>query len=413
MQRVLPTVIVLLGTTMAATSFAAGQPASDLVARGHYLALAGDCVACHTAPGGTPYAGGRKIETPFGVLVGSNLTPDKNTGIGNWTDDQFVRAVQEGIGHNGEHLYPAMPYTAFTNVSRDDVLAIRAYLQTLAPVHNPVQANQLPFPFDIRASLIGWNMLFFNHSAFQADTSKSSEWNRGAYLVDGLGHCSTCHTAKNMLGGDKGGQFLQGGVVQGWNAPGLDANIQRGIGSWSVDDIIEYLKTGRNDYASASGPMAEAVSFSTSHMNDGDLRAIAVYLKDLPPQTAAPIHPDSSTTLAIQAGLAIYTDNCESCHTRSGMGVPHIFPALKGSPQVQASDPATLTRVILQGAQSVATDIAPTASAMPAFGWKLTDRQIADVATYIRNSWGNAAAPISVTDVHSARTQLHAEAYGP
>jgi len=381
------------------------QPADpQTIAAGKYLVDAGDCVACHTVPGGAPFAGGTVINTPFGKLLGPNLTPDVATGIGGWTDDQFVRAVKYGISRRDHYLYPGLPYIYFNKVPRADILKIRAYLGTLPAVSNRVHADQLPFPFKIRWLMFGWNLLFFKNTGdYQADPGQSAEWNRGAYLVQGLGHCAACHTAKNFLGGDRTGHELQGAVVDGWNAPSLVNDPHTGIAAWSVDDVETYLKTGHNQYADASGDMAEVVSNSTSHLTDADDRAIGVYLKSLAGSAAAALAPIASTDPAMIAGGQIYVDECAACHTGAGTGLPRIFPTLAASPIVQAETPATLLRIVLHGGRSVATTPAPTASAMPAFGGQMTDQEIADVSTYIRNSWGNAAPQVSAGQVSAAR----------
>jgi mono/diheme cytochrome c family protein len=377
----------------------------SMIRRGKYLTTLGDCVACHTAPGGKPFAGGRAIATPFGALIAPNITPDGETGIGDWTDAQFTMAMQKGIGRGGEHLYPAMPYPYYTKAATEDILAIRAYLNTLESVRNAVKSNQLPFPFDIRASMLAWNMLFFTPGEFKPVAGKSEEWNRGAYLVDGLGHCGACHTAKNFLGGDKASKAYQGGILQGWYAPNITDDKRTGLGGWSVEDIAEYLKTGHNRIAAASGPMAEVVSDSMQWMTDADLKAIAVYLKDLPGQNQE-VTAVSAQDRAVVAGQTIYVDNCSACHTPTGAGIPQLFPALANAPSIQSADATSLIRVVLQGTQSVATVAAPTAPAMPALGWKLSDEEVASVVTYIRNSWGNAAVSVSASDVHSARQVL-------
>jgi mono/diheme cytochrome c family protein len=375
------------------------------IERGRYLATVGDCAACHTDIGGKPYAGGRAVETPFGNLLASNLTPDRETGIGAWSDDDFVSAVQRGISRGGVRLYPAMPYTYYTKMTRSDVLAIRSYLATLEPVHHQVTSNQLPFPLSIRASMAAWNALFFTPGTFKPVAGKSAEWNAGAYLVEGPGHCGACHTAKNFLGADKSSHALEGGVLQGWYSPNLTGDKRAGLGSWSAEEIVAYLKSGHNDDDAATGPMSEVVTDSTSQMTDDDLRAIAAYLKDRPATSAEPGRVAANDP-AMRAGEAIYADNCAACHAMSGEGVARLFPALKGSPSTQSADATSLIRVVLQGARSVATDGAPTGPAMPAFDWKLSDAQVASVLTYIRNSWGNAAAAISAGDVQRSRGKL-------
>ena len=374
------------------------------IERGRYLTTVGDCIACHTVPGGTPFAGGRPLETPFGTLVSPNLTPDRATGIGAWTDDEFVRAVTQGIAPGNTHLYPGLPYPYYTKVPRDDVLAIRAYLNTLPPTRNDVKSNQLPFPFNIRASLIAWNALNFTPGEYKPDPAHDAEWNQGALLVQGLGHCGACHTAKTATGGDSSRTY-QGGVLQGWYAPNITNDQRTGLGTWSADEVVTYLRTGHTRTAAASGPMAEVVSYSTSNMTEPDLHAIATYLKSLPGQdrTPAPIPADDP---AMKNGLALYDAQCSACHAPNGAGIAGLLPALANAPTVQGTDATSLIRVILVGAQSVATTPAPTGAAMPAFGWKLTDTQIANVTTYIRNAWGNAATPITPGDVRRLRGTL-------
>lgn len=377
--------------------------AFDEIARGRYLTTVGDCSACHTQPAGRAFAGGRAIVTPFGTLLSANLTPDRETGIGGWSDDDFVNALLQGRGQDGQHLYPAMPYTYYTRMSRDDVLAIRAYLNTIEPVRNEVVTDQLPFPLSIRASVIVWNALFFRADPFQPDAQKSEAWNRGAYLVEGPAHCGMCHTSKNLLGADKKSQALHGGVLQGWFAPDISGDPHTGLGSWSADDIVSYLKTGHNPISAASGPMSEVVADSTTHMSDADLAAIAAYLKDQPGTGQAPPPPLDAHDPVLRNGEAIYVDVCAACHAGAGTGVANLFPALKDNPEVQSVDPTSLIRVVLHGTRSVATDAAPTRPAMPALGWKLSDPQVAAVLTYIRNSWGNRAKPVDPDQVRELR----------
>jgi mono/diheme cytochrome c family protein len=366
----------------------------DQISRGRYLATLGDCAACHTVPGGPPYAGGRALETPFGTLLAPNLTPDRETGIGAWSDDEFIAAVREGQGRNG-HLYPAMPYPYYTKMSRDDVLAIRDYLATLEPVTNKVVANQLPFPFSMRFTLSMWNGINFTSGRFQPVQGKSEEWNRGAYLVEGAGHCGACHTSKNFLGGDHTGSALEGGVLQGWFAPNITGDPHVGVGGWSADDIVAYLLTGHNRMSAATGPMAEVVTDQTSQMSPQDLQAIAVYLKDTGDQSNPAPTPIAASDPVMQKGQAVYIDQCTACHGAAGDGIPSLIPSLKGNPSIQSADATSLRRIVMEGARSVATDPAPTGAAMPSFGWKLSREQIAAVLTYIRNSWGNSAAAVA------------------
>ncbi len=383
----------------------AGSDSYNQVEKGRYLTVVGDCTACHTVPGKPAFSGGVAIETPFGKLLGANITPDPETGLGYWTFDDFQKVMSEGHSKGGKRLYGAMPFTAYTKVRKEDNLAIWAYLQTLEPVHNPVETNQLPFPFNVRTSLIGWNMLNFSQGEFAPNAEKTPQWNRGAYLVEGLGHCGTCHTPKNLIGGDKNGQFLAGSNLQGWIAPDITANAHSGIGQWSNEDLVEYLKTGANRFDIASGPMAEAVENSTQHWTDEDLMAVAVYLKDGQPATPTP-QALAADNPAMVAGKAIYADRCSACHVGSGEGVKNLFPKLAAAPLVNSTDPTSLIRVVLAGSRAGGTEAAPTAPAMPSFAWNLSDENIADVLTYVRNTWGNAAPAVSVGEVSDLRGDL-------
>jgi mono/diheme cytochrome c family protein len=375
-------------------------------ARGKALITAGDCVACHTAPGGQSYAGGLALDTPFGAIMTPNLTPDPTTGLGNWTADDFYHAMHEGIGRDGQHLYPAFPYTAFTKVTRADSDAIFAYLRTLPAVVNAVDRNSLPFPFDIRAAMIGWNALFFTPGTFTPDPKRSDEFNRGAYLVEGLGHCGTCHTPMNAFGANKADVFLQANQIDNWIAPNITDDARLGLGAWSVEEIMQYLSTGQTANTVASGPMADVIVHSTSQMPQTDLHAIAVYLKQRGAAGSATPAVLAASDPHMQSGAAIYVDTCAACHTTSGAGIEHAFPRLAKDPAVQQDDPASLIRVVLAGTRAVATNAEPTALAMPSLGYRLTDAQVADVLTYVRNSWGNAAAAVAASDVAKLRTEV-------
>jgi mono/diheme cytochrome c family protein len=372
------------------------------VERGRYLTAVADCAACHTDSAAGEFAGGRPIDTPFGKVLAANITPDGETGIGNWTDAQFDAAVRLGRGPDGERLYPAMPFPYYTHMTQSDVLAIRAYLNTLPPVHHVVHSNQLPFPFDIRAGMRLWDALYFDPGPLKPDPGKSAQWNRGAYLVRGPGHCAACHTPKTSLGGDRSEQRLQGYSIQGWFAPDITGDMALGLGGWSVEDVVAYLKTGHNRFAAASGPMAEEVSDSSSRMTDADLEAVAVYLKGESgaAESGTPLGPHDRQMVA---GAAIYRDLCSACHQENGAGVDYLIPNLAKSSSVASREPTSLLHVIIHGAQSAATAGEPTAPAMPAYGWQLSDAQIAAVTTYVRNSWGHAAAATSDSEVHKAR----------
>jgi mono/diheme cytochrome c family protein len=382
--------------------------AFDQIEKGHYLTTVADCYACHTVPEvGKPFAGARGIETPFGVITSSNLTPDNDTGIGAWTDEQFDNAVRKGVRPDGSRLYPAMPFPAYTRMSRDDVLAIRAYLKTVEPVHQPVKSNTLPFPFNIRAAMRAWDALYFSEGEFQPDSRQSPVWNRGAYLVQGPGHCTACHTPKTVLGGDKTTDNLRGFNLQGWFAPDITGDNNQGLGQWSEADITGYLKTGHNRMTAATGPMAEEVVNATSQYNDGDLAAIATYLKSLPQRQDNPAPVPANSPVMI-AGQAIYRDQCSACHGIDGRGVAMLFPSLAQSALVRASDPTSAIHLVLRGGRSVATKQEPTAPGMPSFGWQLDDDQVAAVVTYIRNAWQMGATPVSADMVGKARSELGA-----
>jgi mono/diheme cytochrome c family protein len=405
MRRPLATVVLFVSLT--GTAFAQDFQSFDRIERGRYLAVLGDCAGCHTAAGGAPFAGGVALQTPFGTLVAPNITSDADTGIGNMTNDEFVAALHEGRSHDGKRLYPAMPYPAYTKMTDDDVLALRAYFATVAPVSNRVVSDQLPFPLNIRLAMAFWNGLNFTSGRYQPNPQKSAVWNRGAYIVEGPAHCGTCHTPKTLLGGDKNNAALTGATLQGWFAPDITNDPRKGIGGWTRDDVVQYLKTGTNKWTLASGPMAEAVSHSTSRMNDEDILAIATYLKDSGEgSVSARSEPIAASNNAMRAGAAIYKDSCAACHKDSGEGDVNLFPRLAGSALVQSDDPTTLVRVVLHGTRAVSTSGAPTAPAMPAFDWRLEDAQVAAVLTYIRNNWGNAAGSVSAGAVASQRAAL-------
>ncbi len=375
--------------------------------QGQYLVTAGDCVSCHTPEGGKPFSGGYALNSPFGVIYTENLTSDKATGIGDWTPDQFYKAIHAGIGAHGEHLYPGLPYAYFTHMTRADSDAMLAFLKTVPPVSATPPPNDLPFPLNLRIVNMFWNWLNFTPGEYADDGTKSAEWNRGAYLVTGPGHCGACHTPKNWTAGDENDRYLQGGQLDNWVAPDLTGNSRTGLGRWSADDIVEYLRTGRNAHANAGGTMAEVVTNSTAAMTDADLHAIAVYLKSQPASPdASPPTPEAG---AMARGAAVYSDACTACHMEKGVGQARFFPPLGGNAVVQQADPTSIVHMILAGDRTATTPRRPTPLTMPSFAWKLTDRQIADVATYVRNSWGNGAAPVDVGVVARLRRRLGLE----
>ena len=408
MRKMLTVVLALVVVSFFSILLAQAKDTSfATIERGHHLADAADCSGCHTAKGGKPFAGGELVPTPFGSVQAPNITPDRATGIGSWTDVEFYSALHEGVGPHGMHYYPAFPYPYYTKMTRADVLAIRAYLNTISPVKNEVHGNHIVWPLRYRVFMRGWDFAFLHRGAFKPDPKKSAEWNRGAYLVEGAGHCAACHTPKNAMGADETGKSLRGATLDNWFAPDITNDARQGLGDWSTADIAEYLKTGRNKYNAAAGEMAEVVEDSTSKVPDSDLHAIAVYLKSLKGATSSPppaaLKQDDKMLVA---GQAIYADSCAACHQADGKGVPHMFPPLVHNASLQAHDPTTIIRVTLQGAKTPATDKRPTPFAMPAYDWKLKDNEIAAVITYIRNSWGNAAPAVTAQQVSDLREHL-------
>ncbi|MDB5484095.1 MAG: alcohol dehydrogenase [Caulobacteraceae bacterium] len=380
-------------------------PNAAQLQHGRDVVVQGDCVSCHTQSAGEPMAGGLGLRTPFGVIYSPNITSDTATGIGGWTPAQFYGAMHRGVDDQGKPLYPAFPYVYFTRISRQDSDAALAYLKTVPPVRYTPPANQLPFPLNIRFLVRGWNLLFFRPGTFRGDPARSAQWNRGAFLVNGLGHCGQCHTPTNFLGANDNGKPFQGGSLDNWVAPDLSGNARVGLGGWRGAEIVEYLKTGRNARAQAAGPMAEVVSYSTSLMSDADVAAIATYLKTL---AASPDRrPAAPGQGAMNRGAAIYSDACASCHLEGGVGQPRYFPPLSRDAVVQQANPTGVIHLILAGVRTAPTAARPSPLTMPSFAWKLTDQEIADVSTFLRNSWGNRAAPASAGDVGRLRRRLN------
>ena len=397
----------LTPTGLLSQPIADSTPNAAQLRRGQYLVVAGDCMSCHLRRGGEPLAGGLGLKTPFGVIYSANITSDTQTGIGAWTNDQFYHAMHDGIGVHGENLSPAFPYPWFRRASRDDDDAILAFLKFTPAVKYTPPANDLPFPLSVRSVVKGWNLLFLNTHDFQPDPSQSGEWNRGAYIVSGLGHCGACHTPKNALGANKSDKDFYGAKLDNWVAPDLTSNERTGLGGWSIDDVAEYLGNGRNLHAGAGGAMADVVTYSTSLMSDQDRHAMAVYLKS---QAASPsiIH-DQPDSAAMRRGAAIYSDACASCHLEDGVGQPRFFPPLGHNAMLQQPDPTGLEHLILAGARIGTSPSRPSPLTMPSFAWKLSDNEISDVATYLRNSWGNHATAVSVAEVREVRRRLGLE----
>lgn len=388
-----------------------GAPHYSEIARGRYLVKAGDCAYCHTADNGKPFAGGRAVPTPFGIIYSTNITPDKDTGIGRWSEADLYRAMHSGIDRRGNHLYPAFPYPWYTEVTPDDVKAIHAYLATVEPVRKHDRPPELSWPFSMRSLMAVWNKLYFDEGTFTGNPRKSAQWNRGAYLVEGLGHCGACHTPKNFAGATKASDAFEGGYGEHAFAPSLAGGLRDGLGGWTAGEIVEYLKTGSNAKSSAAGPMADEVLHSTQYLSDQDLAAMAAYLKGLPNNESKA--PDAATGQLVTLGRDVYADDCSGCHLRSGEGQPGVFPPLKGSSAIQAAKADTLVRIVLDGAQVPPTASKPTGLEMPSFAEKLDDRQVAAVVSFIRNAWGNRAATVSQGEVARMRSQMHQEGGGP
>ena len=382
-----------------------------LVARGEYLARAGNCMACHTTQGGTPFAGGRGIETPFGVVHSSNLTPDKAQGIGGWTSAEFWRAMHHGRSKDGRLLYPAFPYPNYTQVTREDSDAIFAYLQSLPAAAEANRDHALRFPYNTQAALAVWRALFFApgaaSTAADAAPARTAEYDRGAYLVNGLGHCTACHTPRNALGATTDAKAFTGGLipVQNWYAPALNTSAEAGVKEWATDDVVALLKTGIAPHGSVLGPMAEVVFRSTQYLTDADARAMAVYLQALPqqPGRTPPATLAAPPAAAMARGGKVYEQQCAQCHGDTGQGQAGAFPALAGNRAVLLADPTNVVRVVLQGGYLPATAGNPRPHGMPPFQQLLGDEEVAAVATFVRNSWGNRAPGVGTIEVYRAR----------
>lgn len=378
----------------------------SLIAKGKYLATVGDCAGCHTAQGGERYAGGRLLATPFGDIPVPNITPDPETGLGEWSFEDFWQALHAGKGRHGELLYPAFSYTSYTKVSHDDALAIYAWLQSLAPVHQPNRTPSLAFPYSLRNSLKVWRALYFHEGEFKSDPAQSAQWNRGAYLVQGLGHCNECHDARDSFGGTAQGVHLAGGQipVQDWYAPDLSTHKNGGLEGWSEKDIIDLLKTGQSAKGAAFGPMSTVVSGSTQHMTDADLQSIAIYLQSLPPRASVAKQTAMFDTKTLtEQGSKIYAQHCVDCHGKSGDGVAGIYPPLDGNSSVTEPTGINATRMVLLGGFTPVTAANQRPYSMPPFAQKLTDGEVAAVVTYLRRSWSNHATSVRGEQVRDLR----------
>jgi mono/diheme cytochrome c family protein len=394
---------------------------SDLIARGKYLTTAGDCVACHSLPGGKPFAGGLALPTPIGEIIATNITPSKTAGIGNYTQEQFSDALRKGIRADGQHLYPAMPYTSYAKISDEDVQAMYAYfMSAVAPVDTETQQTKLPFPFNIRLSMAGWNLLFLDSKPYTPNAAQNTEWNRGAYLVQGLAHCSTCHSPRNLMMAEVSSRDLAGGDVGTWYAPNITSDANSGVGGWSTEELVKYLKTGvAVGKAQAAGPMAEAVDHSLQYLTEPDLTAIANYLKTVPaqhdPADIKPVYEQgkpadelgSIRAVALpedgdkMTGAQLYDAYCGTCHQAQGQGSSEGgLPSLLHNTAVGRSNTNNLVMVILEGVKRGAdgSDVK-----MNGFAQSLSDQQVATLANYLTRQFGNPAVTVSPSQVKDLR----------
>ena len=378
-------------------------PTTEQISRGAYLALAGNCAGCHTAPGGAPYAGGRGVPTPFGTVMAPNITPDEKTGIGAWSADDFWRALHNGRSRDGRLLYPAFPYPNYTRVTREDADAIHAWLRLVPAVQQANQPHELRFPFNQQAALAVWRALYFRPGQHQADPRRSAEADRGAYLVEGLGHCNACHSSRNALGASAGPLDLAGGLipVQNWYAPSLTSAQEAGVAAWGLQDVVDLLKTGVSPQASVTGPMGEVVRSSTQHLSEPDLRAMAVYLKALPP--TAPSATEAAPYAAAGPGAKLYERHCAACHGDAGEGARGAYPALAGNRAVTMPQVANLVHIVLEGGFAPATEGNPRPYGMPPLATVLSVEETAHVLSFVRGSWGNRAAAVSALEVERFR----------
>jgi mono/diheme cytochrome c family protein len=381
----------------AGTAFEATPAQVD---RGRYLALAGNCAGCHTVRGGQPYAGGLGIETPFGTVYASNLTPDAQQGIGSWSPAHFWRAMHNGRSKDGRLLYPAFPYPSFTRITREDSDALYAYLRSVPASATPNAPHRLRFPYDTQAALAVWRALSFTPAPFVPDPAQPAEWNRGAYLVEGLGHCIACHGTRNVLGATEEKRGLSGGLIpiENWYAPSLTSKREASVADWETRHVVALLKNGTAPGGSVMGPMADVVFRSTQHLSEADLTAMALYLQKLPDATAPAPAPQRRDVGTMERGARIYDQRCAYCHGDAGQGAAGAYPPLAGSRAVNMDTPANLIQVVRHGGFLPATAGNPRPYGMPPFGHVLDDNDIAAVLTYVRGSWGNDAPAVSQRD---------------
>lgn len=400
-------------------------PSEQLLQQGEYVARLSDCVACHSTPKSAPFAGGLEMGTPLGSIFTTNITPDKETGIGNYTLADFDRAVRHGVARDGHRLYPAMPYPSYVKMSDDDIRALYAYFtKRVDPVRQADRPSDIKWPMNMRWPLALWNAVFTEPGTYQPKTAGDELWNRGAYLVQGPGHCGSCHTPRSLTMQEKaldesGPAYLAGGpVIDGWVAVNLRGNPADGLGAWSAADIVATLRAARNaSHAVVGGPMNDAIVHSTQHLSDEDLNAVAAYLKTLGPSadSVSTFKADPATATALGQGVnatrgaELYADNCAGCHRSDGKGYAQVFPGIAGNSTVLSADPSSVIRLILQGSKLPATGTAPSELAMPGFGWRLSDDEVAQLASFVRQSWGNQAPAVDAARVGPIRKAVEKE----
>jgi mono/diheme cytochrome c family protein len=403
--------------TLGAASLAHAEPqTAPPTSKGEYLARAGDCIACHSVIGGKAFAGGLRMGTPMGAIYTTNITPDKDTGIGSYTFEDFDGAVRRGVAKDGHRLYPAMPYPSYAKITDDDMRALYDFfMKEVPPVNQANKPSEIPGYLSFRWPLAIWNMVFTEGGAYVAKPGHDAGWNRGAYLIQGLGHCGACHTPRGWAFQEKAldegrGTYLQGAELDAWLAPDLRGDVRTGLGGWSEADLASFLKTGHNARGVAFGSMLDVVNNSTPYLSDDDLNAMAAYLKSLPPsaEQIAPTY-DEGTTKALasgspqQPGATLYLGYCVSCHGADGKGQSSYLPPLAGNPVVLDADPNSLVNLVLNGAQPLVVKGTPDAYRMQQYRVQLGDEEIAAVLTFVRGAWGNDAAAVTAGQVKALR----------
>jgi mono/diheme cytochrome c family protein len=409
-QVIVPILSGLLFILSPAVGQALAESVEKQIQHGAYLARVGNCMGCHTTRGGEPYAGGRRLNTPFGEFITPNITPDNDTGIGRWDEEDFWQALHDGKSKDGRYLYPAFPYTEYTKVTRQDADAIFAYLRSLTPVAQINPPHRIRSPYDNQLLLYLWRIWYFKEGVYQPDNSKSDEWNRGSYLVQGLGHCNACHTPRNVWGASREDQLTGGEIVGShWYAPSLISPREAGMGEWSIEDIVKLLSTGVTSHAVTSGPMATIVRQSLQYLSADDMRAMAVYLQSLGEKQTGTKAPKEIPAMPervrqyLAQGEQIYEKQCQGCHGKSGQGVSGIYPPLAGNRSVTMTSPLNTIRSVLYGGYPPSTSSNPRPYGMPPYQHIIRDTEIAQVVSYIRNAWGNFGSLVSPDDVDRSR----------